>query len=679
MMTAGSHSGSRLAAPRSALCRPAVTKPHWLAPAGRTWTPSVTVCFDTETESRKRGGDEVLTLRCWDAVARLRGQWGGGGDEAIPHAGESAANLAAVLEAYAEYVGECWAFAHNVGFDLTVTSLPMVLTQRGWENDFVSLGDESCVFVFKRGGAKLVITDSWSWLRAPLKDAARDVGMRSRPLPANDAALAAHHRRCAHDVAILDRLMSELLDWWDRAGLGRFGVTGAACGWRALRALTAPSSVLVGPDGHRTAFERRALYSGRKEVYRVGEVKRKWVADYDLVAAHLTTCAHQLLPVAPIRDGRIRLIADPLDPPDRIGTICEVDIVTSVPCAPVKIDGDVWWPVGTFRTVLTSPELAYVQSVADRVDVLAARWYRLGDALQPWGQWCLELLNGGHPGIPPVARRVAKGWGRSVPGRFAIRVSTLIGERPATHLGWSVTSGVDLNTGEAIEHVSYGGLERTYRKDQDGADVFPAVLAFVEGYLRAAMAATLAARPAGRVLQVNTDGWWQVCADAAETVGPFDCPRPYVVTRRAHERGVTIIGPNHVQTPSERRLSGVPKDARALDGGGYQWQDWPGLRWQLEFSRPGEYLRPRKALELQAHYCRRWVLHDGETVPAQAGIDDRGRTVLLPWSRTSHRLPGAVLADRQVPALEALRDDAPCPAPGRPPGATRRPAPPLPA
>jgi hypothetical protein len=632
--------------------------PHWLAPAGRTKTPGIIVSFDTETTSARRGPDEVLTLRCWDAILRVRNHRGTNPDLALKRSGETAAALANVLEAAAEIDGEAWAFAHNLGFDLTVTSLPMILTDRGWDTDFVSLGDEATVFVFKRDRAKLVVTDSWSWLRSPLREAAKDVGMRPGRRPGDGGGLAEHHRRCAHDVEILDRLLAELLDWWDESRLGGFGITGAACGWRSLRAHLPEKSVLVGVDGDRTRFERQALYSGRKEVWQVGVVKRRWVADYDLEAAHLTTVANLPLPTVPINDPRIRLVADPLSPPTGVGTICEVDVTTGEPCAPVKIDGDVWWPVGTFRTVLSSPELAEVVKVADRVVVRQARYYRLGDPLAAWGRWCLALLDPGRSDVPPVVRRVAKGWGRSVPGRFALRVSTLIGERPGTHLGWSVKTGTDLETGEALEVVTWSGVERTYRKDQDGADVFPAVLAFVEGYVRAAMARTLVGRPAERLLQCNTDGWWEVCRDGRETVHPWEAPEPYRVTRRAHERGVTIIGPNHVETPGERRLSGVPKDAVDDAAGGYVWQDWPGLRWQLEFSRPGEYVRPRRGMTLRSHYCRRWVLSSGETVPAEAAIDPSGAAVLLPWSRTSHRRRGDVLADRQVPALELLRDEA---------------------
>lgn len=616
------------------------------------------VCFDTETVSERRGGDEVLTLRCWDAIVRDRGGGPGGPAATVAHSGEAAANLAAVIEAAADFAGECWAFAHNVGFDLTVTSLPMVLDGRGWATDFVSIGDEACVFVLKRERSKVVITDSWSWLRSPLAAAARDVGMRQGRRPDESGSLAAWHRRCAHDVAILDRLIGELLDWWDRAKLGGFGITGAACGWRSLRAHATPRSVLVGPEGERTAFERAALYSGRREVWQVGEVRHRWVADYDLAAAHLTTVAHLPLPSVPIRGGRIGLVADPLAPPNGIGTLCEVDITTDVPCAPCKVDGDVWWPVGRFRAVLSSPELAEVVKVAERVDVLQARWYRLTDALAPWGRWCLDLLDTADPTVPAVVKRVAKGWGRSVPGRFALRVATLTGERPATHLGWSLRSGVDLDSGEAIESLSWGGVERTFRKDQDGADTSPVVLAFVEGYLRAAMAVTLASRDPARLLQCNTDGWWEVCRDGREGPPTRAAPVPYTVVRRAHERGVNVIGPNHMVTAGERRLSGVPAGAARDVDGRFSWRDWPGLRWQLEFSRPGEYVRPGRSMTLQPHYCRRWVLENGETVPARVAPRADGTPALAPWSLTPGRYRGDVLASVQVPALAALCDDA---------------------
>jgi hypothetical protein len=636
-----------------------VTRPHYLTPPAKGATPTAVVTFDTETFCRREGGSEVLTLRCWDALLRLRGDQAPGDGLAVPHSGETPGELVAVLEAAAELAGEAWAFAHNLGFDLTVTSLPAVLVERGWDASFVAIGDEACSFAFKRDGARLVVTDAWSWLRCSLERAAPDVGMRKTALPGEDDSLARWHRRCAHDVAILDALLVELLGWWDRLGVGAFGLTGAACGWRSLRSRVRPKRVLVGPEDGRTAFEREAIFGGRKEVWRVGRIRGRWVEDWDIASAYLTTVATMPLPVRPLRSARADPGLDPGDPPDGLGALARVKVTTDTPCAPVRVDQDVWWPVGTFWTVLTTPEIRSAREAGATVRTAEVAWYAMGDDLQDWGRWCLGLVDGGTPDAPRVARRVAKGWGRSVPGRFALRKPSLIGERPATHLGWALETGVDLRTGEQLEVVTFGGVERTYRKDQDGADVSPAVLAFVEGYVRAAMDRALRSRDPAQLLQCNTDGWWEVRKgrDPGEAGGAVLAP--YRAVRKAVTRDVTVLGPNHTDALGDRRLAGVPAAAdRALDGT-YSWQDWPGLRWQLQNSRPGQYVRPGREMMLQAHYCRRWVLTSGETVPVSAFVDSIGRTILRPWTQTAQRRSGDVLAGHQVPALAAIASEGP--------------------
>lgn len=636
-------------------------RPHWLSPAGRSKSPTVTVCFDTETVAAVSDGNQVLRLRCWDAITRTRQAGLEDGSWCVHSKGEAAGQLAACLEAAAGVTGEAWAFAHNAGFDLTVTSLPMVLTFREWQPEFVNLGDETCVFVMKRDRQRLVITDTWSWLRCSLDQAARDVGMRKTRLPNEGDSLSAWHHRCRHDVEILDRLVSRFLDWWDGQGLGSFAVTGSSCGWRTLRAKTPPKSILVGPAGSRTDFEREAIYGGRKEVWQVGRFRGRWVDDWDLHAAHLTTVASKPMPVVPMRLRGFGRPPDALNCPSDLGAVCRVRIATRRPVAPVRVKDETWWPVGEFETVITTAELSMVVELADSVTVLEASWYRLSEVMAPWALWCLELQSQQDTAVPRVVKRVAKGWGRSVPGRFALRTSQLLWEREATHLGWALETGHDLTTGDPIEVVTYGGVERTYRKDADGRDVSPVVLAFVEGYVRAAMAATIGRLPAGLLLQVNTDGWWQTRQPRRAAPPTESVPDPYRAVLKATARDVTVRGPNHIDSRGDRRLAGVPADAHQALDGTFSWQDWPGLRWQMQHSRPGEYLRPGREMMLQDHYCRRWVLTSGETVPVTASLSRATGVELLPWSETSGRLDSDRLAEHQVQALSQLADDDPDP------------------
>jgi len=675
--------------------------PHWLPPGGKTKTPPLVVSFDCETVSSipSTGSGEIHRLRCWDAIVRDRtisttcnevtvksfqpskaSKTSLRSEVNIAHyQGETAAELAELLEDCAETVPECWALAHNLGYDLTVTSLPVVLAARGWELKFLNLGDETCIFAFERGGRplgksrgpesgksgtattstkrKLLLTDSWSWLRCSLDEAAKDVRTHKVKLPANDDSLEAWHRRCKRDVVILDKLLAGLMDWWESQQLGSFGITGPACGWRAMRQIVAEKSLLVGPEPFRTDFERSAIFGGRKEVYHVGTIHGTWIADYDFQAAYAVTAAGWPLPKAPGEywpktTWRDLDVLSPLE-----GAIVSCTVTTDRPCCPVKIEEEVWWPVGRFRTSLASPELEYVRRVASDVGLHHGQAYRLSYALADWAGWIIHLLGDYSGSTPAVVKRVAKGWGRSVLGRFALRKSSLIGERPAMHLGWHVETGHDLDTKDALEVISFNGVEYTYRKDTPGPDSSPAVLAFVEGYARRALAELLDTRSPAKLLQVNTDGWWEQKAVRAAAWQMPNVPWPYTVTRRALENELVVVGPNHVRSPHERRFAGVPRDASVGDEESFAWSDWPGLRWQIEHSMPGEYLRPPKEMVLREHYCRRWVLRTGETVPVSCEVSPAGETVLLPWSKTALRRRGDELADYQVPALEALRDE----------------------
>ena len=185
--------------------------------------------------------------------------------------GETAGELAELLELAAEQVPECWALAHNLGFDLAVSSLPVVLAARGWKLKFVNLGDESCVFSLEKDRHKLVLTDSWSWLRCSLAEAAKDVRTHKVKLPANDDDLEAWHKRSKRDVLILDKLLAG--SWTggstaarhlrhNRAGVRLAGHAHDRAGEvRPRRAGALPHRIRAAGD-----------IGGRKEVYRVGTI-----------------------------------------------------------------------------------------------------------------------------------------------------------------------------------------------------------------------------------------------------------------------------------------------------------------------------------------------------------------------------------------------------------------------
>lgn len=569
--------------------------------------------------------------------------------------GEEPGQIADLVEEYSAHEKEVWVFAHNLAFDLTVSQLPAILAARGWSIDAYGMSKESNWWVLKRDGRKVIVADSWSWLPESLETLAHDIGRRKVPLPGADDSLEQFHKRCARDASILADLLVTVMDWWDENALGKWSITGAGCGWQAMRTKTGAKRMVVGPDGIRTKFEREAIYGGRKEVFQVGEINGEWCADYDFQGAYPTIAAHYRLPILPL--SWHEAIPEDIARGDNPGVdfIARCQVVTERPVAPARIAGDVWWPVGRFNCTLTGPEARYAQSQGAQVTVGEGWTYKMDYALRPWAMWCLSLLHAPVTEVPALVRRMAKGWSRSVIGRFGGHTSQITTIRPAIGVGVRLTTGHNLDTGRPMEILTIGDRELTTEHDLDGSECFPAVLAFVEGHCRVALGEMIDSRRPCNVLQVNTDGWWErrVVRDAAYVVERP--PWPHTVIRKAIVSSVLILGPDHLRTPNERRLSGVPKGALGGGADEFVWHDWPGMRWQWERNANGEYVRPHKALTTKASYARRWVLANGETVAIAAECDQDGTNYIEPWSMTPGRRNEDTLAEYQDERLSSLR------------------------
>lgn len=633
-------------------------KPHWLTAAKHTWTPDVVVAFDTETTEVPENETLVHLLRCWDAVTLFRHGVRTDGADRSSAAGTEPAQLADHIEAHFNDANEIWTFAHNLNFDLAVTQLPNLFTSRGWHVDAYGLSKESNWWVLKRPPCKLVIADSWSWVPTSLETMGHDIGRRKLPLPGTDEGLKQWHARCRRDAEILADCLAVLMDWWDQWKLGRWSITGAGCGWSAFRTMTGDRRIVVGPDPPRTDFERLAIHGGRKEVFQVGEFSGEWIADYDFQAAYPSIAAHFPLPYVPADPFVVTPDASEPQSGANTGILAACTVETDIPCVPARIDGEVWWPTGTFRTVLATPELEYAREVGASVEVHAGYTYKLDKRLMPWATWVLALGEASRDAVPALVRRMAKGWSRSVIGKFAGHRSTITNRSPATGPNWRIEVGHNLDTGRPLEVLTMGGFDLTTEHEFDGSEIFPAVLAFVESHCRVALARMIGTRRPARILQVNTDGWWERRVVRAAAYEVPEVPFPHTVVRKACVNEVVILGPDHLESPTDRRLAGVPHLADRASPQEFTWHDWPGLRWQLEHAAQGEYHRPRRNLELKASYARRWVLESGETVAVTCRVDDDGHNVILPFFETQGRRNGDRLAAHQDERLAALPLDA---------------------
>lgn len=676
---------------------------HYLRPAGRTHTPPAVITLDSETRWHDDGPDEVHELRCWHADLDYRRDRRRAGEHHCAE-GLDAAAVADLVDEWAGSVETCWLYAHNVAFDLAVTGLAAQLADRGWElSSRFGLGGGVMWCVLHKGRREsprsdlvnpdgspvmrvkwahtLTIADSASLFPKPLAEVAPLTGIAKPDLPEVDDSAEAWAGRCRADTHILRAAVLALMDWWDHADLGPWSVTGAGLGWQTYRRHLDPKQVVIDHDPALLAWERAAVYGGRRDVFRVGQLPPGRYQEIDYEAAYPHVAATQLLPArvaGPVTDHNRR---EALKGRVHHGMIAEVTICTDTARWPVRANGRVFYPVGKFRTVLAAPDIQAAADAGALVEVGDGWLYCMTRHLRPWAEQVMTWVRDRSSDLARLIAIAAKLWSRAVIGKFAQRGwSTAAWVGPPSDT-WSVEEV--LQGGAGVRGTVTGLCGRYWLSwaDQRGEHERPAVLAFVEAHVRSRLGALIAGPYGPAVIQCDTDGVMVSAAALGQLAAAEglkwsegrQVPRgmgdaldawnraswPLSMREKTVFKRAVVYGPQHLLLDGRPRMSGVPPGAWETGDGKWAARLWPGLTWQSARGLQSGYVRPVQEYLIVGPYAAGWVLDDGQVRPAEVMIDDDRPAVLLPWELTRWAAAGARLGERQAIWAAGLWEDKP--------------------
>ena len=624
---------------------------HYLRANESVWTPPALLCFDTETYSVVDGDRETHTMRLW--VARFTDRRPPSGVQPrddYAH-GDSGEDFAHQVHAWCQRRKTIWAYAHNLHFDLCITDLVTNLGPLGWSVTDFAVDGQVPFIRFERGDQHLTVCDSWSWLPAKLADIGHAVGYRKPPLPKADDSHAAWLHRCRSDVAILSAAMLALMDWWDAAELGRWSITGGHAGWNAMRHIRAGRRVLVDPDPDKVAADRRAIYGGRRGQWRAGTLPPGRYAELDLERAYTTACRDLPLPCERLAAFDHLAVDHPFVTGQRYGIVAAVTIDTDTPRWPARIGRRVWYPTGRFTTTLAGPEIAEAARLGALVAIGPGHTHRLGYALRPWALWCLASQADTSGDVPDVAKITLRHWGHAVVGKWAQRgfERVRLGDAPTT--GWGFIDGWNHHAGVKASIVDFAGSRWQVSASLESDNAYPAVLAFVESYVRVALGRALDALGPAYLVSCDTDGMLVNCTDTGRLAAATDAAAPFTLREKRAYRYVEAIGPQHTVLDGKRRFAGVPASAEDMpDGRLHAWL-WPKLAWQIRHGRAGEFVRPSQTYRIGQTYAPGWVLTDGTVRAVEARDGPDGHPAIVPWPQTALAASGARLGPVQNPRL----------------------------
>jgi hypothetical protein len=653
------------------------TGPHWLRSNASEWTPRHVGFFDTETYPVTTGdGREELRLRLWVAGIIDRRPTGKTKPAVMTAIGTTQRELARWVDRSMVGVPNMWLYAHNLGFDLTTTRLPDQLTRHGWQLGDFRFAGRNVAGKLKKRSKTVWLVDSTSWLPAALAKVGQATGRHKQPMPSFDAPLEAWETYCTNDMLVLADAVLTLMDWWDREQMGHWAKSGPGCGWNAARHMSRDKLFLIKPDLPGLKHDRKAVYGGRRDVTRIGEVAGGPFAMLDFSDAYLTTLAHLRTPKArlawqPLDLGRVRDLATL-----GYGSLAEVEVHTASPRYPLRTRQGIFYPTGRFRTWLAQPEIDEADQRGDLGSVHGGYVHDTGYPLQKFAHWALQTIAPEARDIPAVVKMMVKQWGRAVPGRFAMRTSRTLWTAPATWPGWHLERGTSGPDHDPAVNFHMAGRQWFSVQDQEGENTYPAVLAWVESHVRVRLNRMLDELGEDLWVVCDTDGvtinlehapqWlsqrlgrrWRskdplraaraVCEVLGEHTGPL-VPRVKVLSET-----LTVAGPQHYSGDTFSRAAGRPGKPEVDDQGDLHWWSWPKVGWQMEHGDSGGYTRVERAWTEPAVTAHRFVLADGRAV-APAAVLAGSESLLMDWVFTPQPLGQAYeLAAAQSPAMLGL-------------------------
>lgn len=331
---------------------------RFLEPLKRAAFPGQCIWVDTETHPEHISDVEerhLLTFG-WAAFRRRLKDWKWSRPQW--HRFETAVDFWDWAESKCRPHTATYWYAHQAAYDSTVLQTWTELPQRGWDMVGAVVDTPPFIVAWRRNGTTLRMLDTLNLWQVPLAVLGERVGLPKLERPEGWTGRESDDRYCTRDVEII---MEACLVWWRWLrdhNLGGAAATMAGQSLTTFRHRFLRHRILI--DDHVSALHlaRASYHGGRVEAFRVGELTGPLYL-LDVRSEYPTVMQRESYPT--VVQGMYGGLAPQqlTELLSRSAVVADVQVVTDEPVYPFCDSSPLLFPIGRFRTVLTSGELLH--------------------------------------------------------------------------------------------------------------------------------------------------------------------------------------------------------------------------------------------------------------------------------------------------------------------------------
>lgn len=505
--------------------------------------------------------------------------------------------------------------AHNAEFDFRVSAGYRHLRRLGWERVKSLYNNAMFTLFYRKERATIVVVNSYQWLPLTAEALGDIMDVPKKEMPAFDRPDGEWFDYCERDVLIIAKGVDAYRSMIEENDLGSFALTLAAQAFNAFRHKGSDSDIYIHNNERVLDLERDGYFGGRVECYRIGRFKDGPYYKLDVNSMYPFVMRDNVYPV------KLLEVKDSLTP-EALWTLalgyyvvarCKVN--TTFPFYPKRHKHRLAFPVGSYWTVLHSPELVTALSHGHIEEVTDVATYARGDIFSRYVSSLYALrqqyANEGNKAFAYIVKLLLN----SLYGKFGQkgRVSKKVGEDEPDAC-W-VREVIDAETGKPmIYRCVYGVIERE-EVYGEAYHSFPTIAGAVTAYARHALLTYILKAGWDNVFYVDTDSLIVNTTglnNLSTQISPSELGQLKV---EGEASSMTILGLKRYTFGGEVKNKGIKRGAIEVAPNLFQVEKWRRIRSALMEGDLDHYYVDKVMVQLQGIYDKGTVMSDGTVRP----------------------------------------------------------------
>lgn len=507
-----------------------------------------------------------------------------------------------------------WIIARNIVFDFTVCSGWKYLRKEKYTLKFFHNNGVTAIVTVRKGNRSIAFVDSMNYFVESLAKTGDRIGIPKIKIDFDNCTQQELSDYCRNDVLIEFENFRRFIGFLERNNISRLCYTRASTAMAAYLFRHYHTPIYIHNNAEAIKLERDSYKGGRCECFYIGELNNDNYYTLDVNSLYPFCMANNPYPTKykKISHGvGLDVFRSTLE---TCSVVAKVLVSTDEPVYALKQDRTIF-PIGTFETTLTTPELNYALERGHIKEVIDAVTYEQDDIFSSYVNTFYRLRREFTDKDNAEYAEICKKLLNSLYGKFGQKAENWekIGKAP-NHPDEEIMYFCN-NPHRVVRQRYLLGELWELKGYTESFDSFPAIAAHVTAYGRMYLWSLMQKAGIGNYFYCDTDSLI-VNGKGLECLQLLINPTKLGSLKLEQEYNqLEIRGLKDYSLPLKTVIKGVRKNATQIADGIYLQQQWPTFKGLLKSGDANTYTVKNITKHLSRKYTKGVVTENGTIKP----------------------------------------------------------------